>query len=130
MQSKISVGSNFLLFPQDSGSKLPAPAGFLREAIFSCHCSFYQTEGLFLFYSTKQSDPSNHLLPLKSMVSPTKVILFRKRRTFCCWLLKVLSKKIQLAECFFTIAQNIRTTCCQFFTYFHIYRVKKKCQAQ
>ena len=53
----------------------------------------FHTSGRFFLSISKHLDHSNHLLPLKSMVNPSNLILFQKSWSVPCWLFKQLSKK-------------------------------------
>ena len=93
MQAQIFAGNDYLRFPQVTGGNLPAPAGNLREAFIDLVRADFQTYGRFLLSSIEQFDQSNPLLPLKSVVNPSKFILFQKTWTVHCWLFNPFSKK-------------------------------------
>ena len=93
MQAKISAGTDGLRFLRITGGNLPAPAGNLREAfIVRVREDFFKPRDVSLS-SSKHLDQSNHLLPLKTMVNLSNLILFQKSRTVPCWLFKPLSKE-------------------------------------
>ena len=54
-----------------------------RWFTWSFYCSrpggFFQTSGRFLLSSSTQFDQCNHLLPLRSLVNPSKLFLFQKK---------------------------------------------------
>ena len=91
MQAKISADNDCRWLPRVNGGILPA-----LEAKFVLFASgrIFWNLGTFPFIQFKHLDQSKHLLPLKSMVSPANLILFQRRWTVPCWLLKPLSKKI------------------------------------
>ena len=94
MQAKISAGTDCMRFPCVTGGNLPAPAGNSLEVFIVClRANFFKTYGSFLLSSSKHFDQSNYLLPLKSMVNSSKLILFQKIWTVPCWLFKPFSKK-------------------------------------
>ena len=89
MLAKISAGNDYLRFPQVTGGILPAPAGNSHEVfIVRVRVDFIKPRDVFLS-STKQFDQCNHLLSLRSMVNPSKTILFQKK--FDCSLLALQS---------------------------------------
>ena len=104
---KISAGNDCLPFPQVTGGHLLAPAGNLSEAFIDpVRADFFKRRDVFLS-NIKQFDQCNHLLPLKSMVNLSKLILFQKSWTLHSWLFNPLSKKIHFSEKLFSIAKMI-----------------------
>ena len=80
MQAKISTGTDCLRFLRVTGGNLPAPAGNSHEVfIIRVRVDFFKARAVFFSSGTKQFDQSNHLLPLKSMVNLSNLILFQKR---------------------------------------------------
>ena len=106
MQAKISAGTDCLRFLRVTGGNLPAPAGNSHEVfIVRIRADIFEPRDVFLS-SSKHLDHSNQLLPLKSMVNPSNLILFQKRWSVPCWLVKPLSKR-KLAEKVFTTIKMI-----------------------
>ena len=106
MQAKISAGNDCPRFPQVTGGNLLAPAGNLGEAfIVRVRADFLKPKDV-SSCSTIYFGRSNHLLPLKSMVKPSNLILFEKSWTVHCWLFNPLSKILHSKEKFFTMIGN------------------------
>ena len=93
MQAKISTGNNYVRFPQVIGGYLPASASKLRNFfVVDVKRVFIKLRDV-SFYPVSNSDENNHLLPLKSMLNLSKLILFQKMWTVQCWLFNPLSEK-------------------------------------
>ena len=83
MKAKFSAGKYWLRFSQETGGNLPAPAENLREAsTVRTRVDFFHSEKRLPLFNTKQLDQSCNFLPLKSMINPSKIILFQKCWTF------------------------------------------------
>ena len=79
MQAKISAGTDCLRFLRVTGENLSAPAGNSHEVfIVRVRADFFSPRDVSFLSSSKHLDESNHLLPLKSMVNPSNLILFQK----------------------------------------------------
>ena len=126
MQAKFSAGNDCLRFPHVTGGNLPAPAGNLCEVVKYLLCMsrwIISSLGTSPLSSTKEPDRSNHMLPLKSMVRPSKMILFQKVGRFIDNCSIRYRKKYSSLNNFSLWPTWSRTACCYFFNFFHIYRV-------
>ena len=130
MQAKISAGNNCLRISQVTGEIYLRPQVIcVKRLLFVSRRIFSNLETfLFILLSStkhfKHSDRSKHLLPLKSMVNPSNLIMFQKNWTIHCWLFKPLSTKIHFNEKFFTIAKMIGNWLMSLFDFYDNSRVK------
>ena len=84
MQAKISAGTDCLRFLRVTGGNLPAPAGNSHEVfIVRGRADFFKPRDVSFYpVGNTLTDQSNHLLPLKSMVNPSNLILFQNVEVF------------------------------------------------
>ena len=127
MQAKISGGNDYLPFPQVIGGNLPESASSLREVfIVRVRAEIIKLRDVSFYpVSDTLTRVTNSFLPLKSLLNLSNLILFPKKWTVLAWLFNPLSRKTSSVS-----RKGMGKQLLSLFQFFHIYRVKEKCQAK
>ena len=120
IQAKSHAGNKCLRFPQVTVGDLPAPQIVYLKPLMCGAGWIFPILGRFSSSSTTQIDQSNQLLlPLKSVVNPSKLISHQKRWTVQCRLFNPSSNKTRLTYTLFSVALfSTGTGCCYSATFF------------
>ena len=129
MQAKISVGNDYLRFPQVTGGILLCPQVIHMKSLLFASGRILLNLGMFFLSSTKQFGQYNHLLSLRSKVNPSIRILFQKKLDCSLLALQSVIQKKQFNKKFFTLAKMIGNCLLSTFHFSHSSRVTEFCQA-
>ena len=118
MQAKISADNDCLRFLQVTGGKLLHPQViFVKTSLFLSGRLFSNLR-TFFFSSVEQFDQCNHLLPLRSMVNPSKMIPFQKKLDCSLSAFQSVIRKNFSLKNFSTSPKRLGSGCCHFLTSF------------